>query len=72
MEQNDGKKYGIRFSLPSDDPLAKPHLLGSDWEIYRWYNTREERDEAMEELSGQHPYNRLGDIATQVMEAVER
>ena len=66
------QRYGIRITLPAGDPLAKPHLLGGDWETFLWFDTAAERDLALEEMQGQHPYNRLGDIATQILERVER
>ena len=40
------KNFGIRITLPEDDPMRAEHLLGPDWEGFRWYDTAEERDDA--------------------------
>jgi len=55
------KRFGIRYTLPPDDPMAATHLLGPDWEAYRWYDSEQERDLAVEELSREHLYSRRGD-----------
>lgn len=55
------KRFGIRCTLPPDDPMAAPHLLGPDWEAYRWYDSEQERDLAVEEFSHEHLYSRRGD-----------
>jgi len=66
------KKFGIRFTLPAGDPLRSPHLLGEDWEAYRWYETIEERDNALMELNHEHVYSRRGDVPSYVLSKVER
>jgi hypothetical protein len=45
------KRFGIRCTLPPDDPMSAPHLLGPDWVAERLYATEQERDDAMEEFS---------------------
>jgi len=55
------KRFGIRCTLPADDPMAAPHLLGPDWEAYRWYDSEQERDAAIEDFSLEHLYSRRGD-----------
>ena len=47
--------------------MSAPHLLGPDFEAFRWYETREARDEALEAM--QHPtgYYRSGDVPAQVL-----
>ncbi len=55
------KRFGIRCTLPPDDPMSAPHLLGPDWEAFRWYATEQERDEAIQEFSREHLYSRKGD-----------
>ena len=55
------KPYGIRMTLPEEDPRRAEHLLGPDWEAYRWYATKAERDRDMVELTGQHPYYQRGE-----------
>lgn len=66
------KKFGIRFNLPPDDPMRAPHLLGPDWEAYRWYASIEERDRAFEELQKQPPYYRAGDSPSQILTKVDQ
>ncbi|MGH8400961.1 MAG: hypothetical protein ACRESU_07650 [Gammaproteobacteria bacterium] len=66
------KRYGIRCSLASDDPMSAPHLLGPDWESFRWYDTAHERDEAIEEFSREHIYSRRGDKPSVIYTRVER
>ncbi len=61
MSESGKKPYGIRITLPEDDPRRAPHLLGPDWEAYRWYATPEERDQAMKDMLREHPYSRRGD-----------
>ena len=55
------RRYGIRCTLPPDDPMSAPHLLGPDWESFRWYDSEQERDEAIAEFSREHIYSRKGD-----------
>ena len=44
-------RYGIRCSLPADEPMAAPHLLGPDWVAHYWYATASERDAAMADMA---------------------
>lgn len=67
-----GKKYGIRITLTEDNPMRAPHLLGEDWEAYRWYDDPQTRDRAMEAMRSRLPNYRLGDAASQIVEPVER
>ncbi|HEX5314248.1 MAG TPA: hypothetical protein VFX38_04985 [Gammaproteobacteria bacterium] len=66
------KKYGVRITMPGDDPLRAEHLLGADWEAKRWFDTAEERDAWLEEQGYEHVYSRRGDIQSQVYEKIER
>lgn len=66
------KRFGIRCSLAADDPMAAPHLLGPDWEAYRWYDTRQQRDEDFETYSSEHMYSRRGDKPSVVYTKVNR
>ena len=52
--------------------MAAPHLLGAQFEWYRWYNSEAERDQAMREMTQQFRYYRQGDFPSQVLEKVER
>lgn len=66
------KRYGIRCTLPSDDPMSAPHLLGPDWESFRWYDSEEERDEAIVEFSREHLYSRKGDKPSVIYTKINR
>jgi len=61
--------YGVRMTLPQNDPLAT--LLG-DAEMYRWYATAAERDAALAEMQREHEYSRIGDRPTLTYAKVER
>ena len=66
------KKFGIRVTIPESSTMAKPHLLGENWESFRWYETEAERDQAYQEMASQ-PFNyRTGDTIQQILEKVER
>jgi hypothetical protein len=64
------KPFGIRVSLPVQDPLRK--LLGPDWNRQHWYSTAEERDEALEEMARRHEYSRKLDKPSLVFQKVEK
>lgn len=66
------KKYGIRITLTEDNPMREPHLLGEDWEAFRWYDDPRTRDRAMEDMRARLPNYRLGDAPSQIVEPVER
>ncbi len=66
------KKYGIRITLPENSTLLKSHLLGENWEYFRWYNTPEERDAAFEDMQRQPGNYRKGDTIQQILNKVER
>ena len=66
------KEYGIRITLPEDSTMQMQHLLGENWESYRWFDTPEERDHIYREMQRQ-PFNyRIGDTIRHVLEKVER
>jgi hypothetical protein len=66
------KRFGIRCTLPPDDPMSAPHLLGPDWVAERWYATEQERDEALEDFSDEHLYSRRGDKPSVVYTQISR
>lgn len=66
------KRFGIRCTLPPDDPMAAPHLLGPDWEAFRWYDDAQERDAALEDFSREHLYSRRGDKPSVIYTPVTR
>lgn len=61
MSSDNRKPFGIRVTMPDNDPMAMPHLLGSDWESFRWYKTAEERDRALADMMREHQFSRRGD-----------
>ena len=65
------KRYGIRITLPADDPFRAPHLIGEDWAGHRWFDSEAERDRIFHEMTHLPPYYRNGDIPNQVLVKVE-
>lgn len=70
--QESQKRFGIRCTLPPDDPMSAPHLLGPGWEAFRWYAGTRERDEALEGFSREHLYSRRGDRPSVIYTPIER
>jgi hypothetical protein len=66
------KRFGIRITLPENDPMALPHLLGAQWESFRWYDREADRDRAMGEMGERHLYSRTGDAPKLVLSKIER
>lgn len=66
------KRYGVKITMPEDDPLRAAHLLGPDWSSTRWFETPQERDEWIEAMRHEHPYSRRGDIPSQCYEKIAR
>ena len=64
-------KYGIRITLPPGDTMSANHLLGPDFEVFRWYGSREERDEAFVAMQRHPDYYRSGDTPTQVLSKID-
>lgn len=64
------RPFGIRVRLRASDPFR--NLVGNDWTREHWFATREERDEALKEMSGRYLYFRPGDQPTLEYEAVEK
>lgn len=65
------KKYGIRLTMPEDDPMRAEHLLGPDWVSYKWFQSEKQRDEMFAQMRREHLYSRRGDIPSIVPEKVE-
>ena len=65
------KKYGIRITLTENNPMRLPHLLGDDWESVHWYDSEEDRDSALADMSRQLPNYRDGDLTAQVFDKIE-
>ena len=66
------KNYGIRITLPEGDPLRDAHLLGENFETYRWYLSEEERDHAIIDMQRHLPNYRPDDYVTPRLEKVEK
>lgn len=66
------KRFGIRITLPSNSTLQFNHLLGKDWETFRWYSSENERDDAFLDMQSQPSNYRKGDIISQCLEKVEK
>ncbi len=68
------KNFGIRVTLPETSCMNMDHLLGKDWESFRWYTTASERDLAYTDmLTPPSNYRYLEDAKiSQVLEKVER
>ena len=52
--------------------MSAPHLLGPDFEAFRWYDSREARDEAYDAMQHDPGYYRSGDTPTQVLSKIHR
>jgi len=63
-------RFGIRVRLPARDPMRK--FLGDDWEQLHWFYTAGERDAALRDMDRRHPFSRVGDTPSIVLEAIER
>ena len=66
------RRFGIRCTLPPDDPMTAPHLLGPDWVAERWYATEQERDEALADFASVHLYSRRSDKPSVIYTKVSR
>lgn len=66
------KRFGIRVTLPPGDPMRAAHLLGENWESFRWFETAAQRDAALEDMRRQLPNYRKGDTISQVLEKIDR
>ena len=66
------KKFGIKVTLPAEDTMRASHLLGDEWETFRWFDTEDERDHIYREMQIFPPYYRRGDQPTQVISKVDR
>ena len=51
--------------------MSAPHLLGPDFEAFRWYDSREARDEAWDAMQRDPGYYRSGDTPTQVLSKID-
>lgn len=68
----ESKRYGIRITMPSTDPMRAPHLLGEDWEAVHWFDTEEERDAVFKDMNRRVEYYRSGDYPSRVLTKIER
>lgn len=65
-----GGRYGVRVRVRSSDPFK--NLVGEDWTREHWFETREERDEWLGNMSSRYIYFRPGDRPTLDYEKIER
>lgn len=73
MNKNESAtQYGVKVTMPGDDTMSAPHLLGEDWQTVRWFDSEEARDEAMADMEHQPPWYRRGDAPTVRLEKVEQ
>jgi hypothetical protein len=56
--------------LPAGDTFES--VLGKDWSALRWFSSESQRDQALVEITGKHPFSRVGDRPTYVVERVFR
>ena len=66
--ENLTNKFGIRITLPKENTMAKDHLLGKNWEHFRWYSSAEKRDAAFIDMQRQPENYRIGDTIRQILE----
>lgn len=71
-DKETAKRFGIRCTLPPNDPMAAPHLLGPKWESFRWFATAAERDLFLADYGREHLYSRPGDTPSIVYTKIER
>ncbi len=58
--------------MPNGDTMAASHLLGDEWQSYRWFDNEEKRNEALADMQRQPPYYRKGDSPTVLLEKIEK
>ena len=51
--------------------MSAAHLLGPDFEAFRWFESCEARDEAFEAMQSHPDYYRSGDVPTQVLSKID-
>ena len=64
------RPFGLRLRLPAGDTFES--VLGRDWSALRWFSSESQRDRALVEITGKHPFSRVGDQPTCVVERVVR
>lgn len=52
--------------------MRAAHLLGENWETFRWFETPEARDNVFVDMQSQLVYNRRGDTPTQILEKLDQ
>lgn len=65
-----GLRFGIRVTMAPTDPMRS--LLGGNWHKEHWYASRNERDDALQEIGKRHAYSRIGDTPSIRLAAIER
>jgi hypothetical protein len=72
MSERKMKRFGIYITLHSNDTMRAPHLLGENWDAYRWYRTAEERDKAFEKIQRRPPYYQRGDNPNLILTKIDK
>jgi len=67
--KNTQATFGIRISLPKDDPFTT--LVDDNWHAIHWYPTQTARNTALEDMRKEHVYSRHGDSPALIFEAIE-
>lgn len=70
--ENSSRKFGIRITLPEGNTMAMEHLLGKDWESFRWFPSAEKRDSAFDDMQCQPRNYRIGDTIRQVLQKIDK
>jgi len=70
--ENSKNKFGIRITLPEGNTMAMEHLLGKNWEYFRWFSSAEQRDTAFADMQRQPSNYRIGDTIRQVLQKVDK
>jgi len=63
-------RFGVRVTLSRTDPFR--NLVGDDWQKEHWFETLEERDQALREMSQRYLYFRPGDQPSLKFTKIER
>lgn len=63
------RPYGLRMKARHSDPFR--NLVGDDWQKEHWFASREERDAALQQMSGRYLYFRPGDAPTLDFEKID-
>lgn len=66
------QKYGVRMTLPENNPLNAEHLLGADFNAERWFDTEAERTAFLKSYQTPFIFYRKSDTATLHYQLLEK